>query len=817
MGYIIKNTSGLVNTRLTDTGRKKLSQGNFNISYFQIGDSEVSYNTLSGSLANTMILEPAFNAQNSAGFPESNKENIKYPYYVDGITGNTYGIPFMSSLVDSVYNRAIMRGFFDGNTSNTLINWVALTNNDYAINSNYIIEMSTLTGSNQVNLVYSGCNLNSIRNPQVGDLITIYYDGFGQFDCNCVTATTTTTTSTSTTTTTTNPCTTLPPSTTTTTTCNVTPTPINLCPPTPPPYCTVDVYSCYQMMTYKITGVCNTTQIFLDREVPDFSCLSGSCYARTIIYPGKMTELYDSYTPWNHWNSSVINYDSVCYTDEFDVKIWNMNIPWSENLAGLNSANYLDYTKFGSVGYLGTKEYLGYASSKGQSFFVNQTMSAETTDTYFYDSFGGVVYVEPEDQKAIAIIHYTNQTVDLFYGEKFALKPNSVNKQIGECQFFRVHIPWLMWHKDSNCCNGQTFWVSPPNFRTSAFSALTQPHYMQSLKNSDMNGPGMRYYNLWDNNANINGLPSRVGKVFPDDKIIVIDDEEIIAAMSYKANRNWTLPAPQISLTTPNTCGNNNTSTTGILSANTECLYVTYILTNSSGLTNSLHCNYYIKIQGPRINCNQTTAQNVAVRFGPEFRCLTDNVCPTYTTTTTTVLGCPPPCDLGAGFSADKIQIICQKVVGCGKPDPLDWKILDVTDQISATTVNGYLTQSGITGNTFVITQDDYDNAPQYDLSNYISLTSSGYTGTSLNFGDEYYFYGNIETDIEATIYEMRYKINLSSTEFQVSSNPSWSGAISYVSEIGLYDSEKNLMIISKLNSPVVRTGVQQFLVKFDI
>ena len=27
MGYILKNTSGLVNTKITDTGRKKLSEG----------------------------------------------------------------------------------------------------------------------------------------------------------------------------------------------------------------------------------------------------------------------------------------------------------------------------------------------------------------------------------------------------------------------------------------------------------------------------------------------------------------------------------------------------------------------------------------------------------------------------------------------------------------------------------------------------------------------------------------------------------------------------------------------------------------------
>ena len=46
MGYILKNTAGLINTKLTDIGRKKLSQGTFNIAYFQIGDSEVSYNGL---------------------------------------------------------------------------------------------------------------------------------------------------------------------------------------------------------------------------------------------------------------------------------------------------------------------------------------------------------------------------------------------------------------------------------------------------------------------------------------------------------------------------------------------------------------------------------------------------------------------------------------------------------------------------------------------------------------------------------------------------------------------------------------------------
>jgi len=97
MGFILKNTSALISTKLTDVGRQKLSEGNFNITYFQIGDSEVLYNKLpvTYNMSNTMVLEPGFNAQNASGVPESNKQNVKYPYYVDGDGGNTYGIPNM--------------------------------------------------------------------------------------------------------------------------------------------------------------------------------------------------------------------------------------------------------------------------------------------------------------------------------------------------------------------------------------------------------------------------------------------------------------------------------------------------------------------------------------------------------------------------------------------------------------------------------------------------------------------------------------------------------------------------------------------------
>lgn len=137
MAYILKNTSGLINTRVTDSGRQKLSEGNFNISYFQIGDSEVSYNALPNTYnqPNSMVLEPPFNSQNSSGIPQSNRQNVKYPYFVDGSRGNTFGIPYMDSIVEPVYNRAPLRGFFSGNTSATTISWSALTNENYVVSS----------------------------------------------------------------------------------------------------------------------------------------------------------------------------------------------------------------------------------------------------------------------------------------------------------------------------------------------------------------------------------------------------------------------------------------------------------------------------------------------------------------------------------------------------------------------------------------------------------------------------------------------------------------------------------------------------------
>jgi hypothetical protein len=844
MAYIIKNTSGLVNTRMTDTGRLKMSQGNFNISYFQIGDSEVSYDKVSSTYnqANSFVLVPPFGSQNSDGIPKSNKQNVKYPYYVDGNVGNTYGIPYMDSTVENVFNRAPLRGFFTGNTTASTISWSALTSNNYVKTSNYLVDPFSLNGTNEITLVYSGCNTSTIGTFDVGDFITIYFDGFGCHNCGCTNLPTPTPTASQGSTPTPTPtpsatsgtinCASPTPTPTPSKTQCLTPTPSRQCPAPPEPVCLMSMYSCYPILTYRIIAVCEN-KITLDRTTPNFGLLSNECCFRALIYPKTMTELYDSITPSPHWDNDVINYETICDVDQFDVKIWNMNIPWTESPAGLLSTQFEDYTYFGSVNYIGSKEYFGYNSSSGQTFYVNSTLSAETTDTYYYNSFDEIVKVEPEEQKAIAIIHYTNQTIDFFYGEKFALEPydpSNPDDTTGQARNFKLHIPWIMWHKNPECCFGSTFWVDPPGFDG---KGLFEVHFMESNLNNDMNNPGLRYFHLWDTHPNANGLPSRIGKVFPDSQTIIIDDEEIVAALSYKSNRNWTLPAPQVSLITPNICDTTSSTINGILTGSNETMYITYRLTNEYGFTNSLHSNYYIKITGNNNDCFPDTSKNVAIRFAGEFGCL---VVPGYNPTTTTTTYSPittttttyipvttttticPTCDIPNGFYATKFEVLAQKVPTGTRPNPSNWRLIDFTNSISADTINGYITEDALTGTTFIVTETLYNSAPYYNLNDYIDLTPLGNTSPKLNFGDEYYFYGGIETDIQATIYEMMYKVNLNYTEFQNTSNPTWTpGTKSYITEIALLDDKKDVLVVSKLQSPVLRQGIQQFLVKFDL
>lgn len=735
MGYIIKDTAALLTTKLTDAARKKMSEGTFNITYFQIGDSEVCYNCVDGeNLTNGMVLDSEYNAQNLSPLPEKNKSNIKYPIKVSPNSTNTFGIPRNDSYIDNIFNTSSPRGFFTTGGTSTYDS--LLVSSAYTLNPNFIFDVSTINSGNSLSISANVLDSNVTGNVSIGDYAVLFYGQSG-----------------------------------------------------------TGITNNSPVLFYRVTDVngdtsgnTGTVTIEVDRQLPDMDTMGYTGNGRVIFYPSGMTELYDTLTPEYYWQSDAIDFESNCDISNGDVKIWNMNIPWTESPAGVFSTTHSGYTTYTSRKYIGTKEYLGYHSNSGQT---------DTSSTYYYNSFDEQINLSPSDQKSIAIIHYTNQAIDNFYGEKFALQPyDSLNpNDTGQARNFKITIPWLMWHKSTDGNIGETFYVDPPGYDG---LDLFDVKYIESRRNVNMNNPGIRYYHLWDTNTNSDGYPNRVGKVWPDLKMVTFDDDEIIAALSHKSNRNWTLPAPKLGLIVPNTCNSTSTDDEGLISGTSQSLWVTYRL-NSTAFTQSLHCNYYSLITGTNPECPPDTA-DVTFRLGDEFPFMLSEFGST-----------------SSGFSANDIVILAQKVTTGEKPDPTKWREINVTSQISDTLVDGYLTVSGLTNATFIINKPDYESAGLYDLSDYIDIPTLGNTNTTLNFGDEYFFYGEVQTDIQATIYVMNYLCNLGQTQFLTSTNPTWSDSDTpYVTEIGLYDNDKNLMIITKVQSPEMRLGVQQYSIKLD-
>jgi hypothetical protein len=147
-------------------------------------------------------------------------------------------------------------------------------------------------------------------------------------------------------------------------------------------------------------------------------------------------------------------------------------------------------------------------------------------------------------------------------------------------------------------------------------------------------------------------------------------------------------------------------------------------------------------------------------------------------------------------------------------------QIADITNQIINHTVGNNILGAGMTNNncSFYINNVVITGASTYNLHDYINIPlNNNQEPTTLQFGDENFFFGNLESDIMATIYEMKYNVTISSNQFNTSLNPTWNSANTVrITEIGLYDSSKDLMAIAKLRTATKRQGTQTFVIKID-
>jgi hypothetical protein len=305
---------------------------------------------------------------------------------------------------------------------------------------------------------------------------------------------------------------------------------------------------------------------------------------------------------------------SVCRNRMTDDTGWTSNVVWEKNPIGYTTTGF---TNFPNSKYLGIKSFFGYSSSSGQT---------SNTGTTITNTIGNQVVISPEEQKAIAILHYSGGTdVNSFFKYDDYISTytgvTSPNTTKTDKQYFSVTISDLKYHRST----GTTFYMTTGSSKT-----------IVSNLNSRLTIDYMDLVDSTGNTANV------VGKIFQNHKLIVIDDEEIVVALDQASSRTYTLPAPFV-----NTLVSNSDPITSLTTGQT--LWITYTLD-----TTKLPCNYFMKVTGSSNN------EVVTVQFsGNSFNYLNN------------------------GYSGNQFNVLYQFTTG-NTPSHTSWNIINLTSELNS-------------------------------------------------------------------------------------------------------------------------------------
>jgi hypothetical protein len=484
---------------------------------------------------------------------------------------------------------------------------------------------------------------------------------------------------------------------------------------------------------YKVVEFIDNQTIKVDRPLPDYSHITDITKEATVFQYSKR--------------------ETTDYVD--------FNIAWTEEFAGYDlnlPRTYADGTR-----YTSTKELFGYTSHmNSDGLVVQKFIDDDTGDEWEYcstfkDSYGNITEVYPDDQKFVGIIHYTKW--EDYYGTGEWWKEEDVD--------FELNLPTLMYHRDETGVMGHKFTMG------------MDKKYVKSFVNDEMDENGDYYYDLLDTTLGKNV----VGKVFPYKQVVVIDDEEILMALSMKSNRNWTLPAPKaVRISSDADCIDSPDDVLLPMDLSKE-VYVSYMFYDDNNSTYSAPCAQYIKVE-PKDDDNY----DVTVSFKDGFGFLRD----------LDILDNDP------GFQATKFFILVQQVDAGQKPTPEDWRYIEYTDSLVNYVSGSNIVSSNIVGKKYIITAEDYDNADAFsyqDLIGYPNLDQKG----NMIFGDEFMLMGDLTLHKQHSVYVMNYVINLPKDLFVRSQNPTWDNGNLRITEVALYNRNKEMVAIGKLSIPHIR------------
>lgn len=533
---------------------------------------------------------------------------------------------------------------------------------------------------------------------------------------------------------------------------------------------------------YKIQSITTNTQlndtVVLDRELPTNQ--STGATTQFFVYPGG--EVYGSFgfeTTTPYWNSNTLDFAGCCDVSCGDVPVLNQNSVWCENLAGMTGTSVVNgiastpnesFEKFGSNDYLGQKYPYFEVDCTGQ--VIGNDVCDNPGESVIDDA-----------HKSISILHYTNNTISNYYGEFFFIDGTN-NKKL------QLHLPDLMYHRR--------------NFSTEAGTAMGMT-FIATGATKFVGTSELEYIDLIEDPSLVSGTEKVVGRVFPQLKSVVLNDDEIVAATSYKSNRNWTLPPLKAKLV-----ASASGATGGVLATN-KTMYLTYTFENTTGtgLTTTLPCQYYTKIENNTSSTKDIEFNIDGLDLLPYMRKEEKG---TYD---------------GMGFSARGFKVLYQ-IVDNSTDRPLSnaWKVYDFTStaitsgatetidpkllEIQNPTTNGFLIDGTVSG-----------ASTTFSIIDSLSMADNNSPDT-LQFGDERFFYGNLQTYIGATIFKTIFNINISADDFKTTSNITRPDSLTSapdirVTEVGIYDSDNALVMIGKLSKPVKLTAGNTVMLELAI
>jgi hypothetical protein len=683
MSYLYENNSENLAARITYNGRRKIAQGDFNISYFQIGDSEFDYGFSTFDGINTIAQKVLT--------PLDKESQIKYPYKVSDstLTGTTYGMPSQTSIKETIRNNVGPAGYVSeyveynsGSGTGTSVECFSEE-----------IDISTLNGTTSLS-VSNGSEYN------ITQFITIYFSTLTGSN-------------------------------------NI-------------------IKEQATSLVYRVVSI-NGNTLTLDRTTPDFTALAG--IAITVIC-----------------NNCVFP-DIIACNETVNVEAqqdpWALNTIWGQNPAGLDPLdNTIDEKLSGytSNAYTSSKEYFGYNTSSGQT---------SNSGTTIVNSFGDILIVPPEEQHSLGLLHYSKAN-DILIDPWLSFKyEDYIDHSVGYGEDnFEIYIPFIYYERNSSSTIGARFFMDTTDYYINSAAIDAKPNQM-------------KYRYLLDEYNN------KVGKIFVNHKVIVFDDQEIVAALEYKSNRRYTLPIPRISsIPIDVKCESYAGSTEPLMVDSGDTVFITYLLQYAGGSItglNGLACNYYNKIIG------STIPSDVSIIFNTtDFRYMQ------YTGEGGSVYG----------YIADTFKILIQKVDTGDQPDPTQWREIDFTSEIPNHTPGDIINPANLRGTRFIITNSDYESSSIYTMWDPDLVD----TTTSPEFGDEQPFTGSIKLTRATDLETMIYLINLPSTDFMNTQNPTYIyGLPKRITEVALLDRNKDVVVIAKTGSPIVRVGTQVLSVKIDI